>query len=128
MLNHRITVLLQLLGWNIPKWDCILNFCSYCPRIEQLDRLFPASLHKIKFHIFQKIYKCSIHNVRQFKYKNTCKLCDSILDKDKKGILLVRKCFVIYDEVIDVFHEKYYIPTIEKLQFHLAHVQILGSM
>ena len=33
--------------------------------------------------------------------------------------------FVPHEEVID---EKYYIPTIEKVSFHLGHVRILGSM
>ena len=47
-------------GSNIPKWDCILNCCSDCPRTnakyleqsEQLYRLLTASLHKTKSHIF----------------------------------------------------------------------------
>ena len=30
---------------------------------------------------------------------------------------MVNKCFVLRKEVINVFHEKYYIPTIEKLFF-----------
>ena len=54
---------------NIPSWYCILNCCSDFPMInapflessEQLNRFFPASLHKIKFHIFQNISKCLIH-------------------------------------------------------------------
>ena len=47
---------------NIPKWDRILNYCSDCTGMkapdlelsEQLDHLFTASLHKIKFHIFSR--------------------------------------------------------------------------
>ena len=35
---------------------------------------------------------------------------------------------VLHEKVIHVFHEKYYIPKIEKLSFHLAHVRILCSM
>ena len=95
-------------GSNIPKWESILNCCSVCPRMndpysessEQLDRLFPYSLHKIKFHIFQNISKISIHGLGPFKYKNTCDLYDNILDKDKKGISVVKKCFVIHEEVV----------------------------
>ena len=42
-------------GPNIPKWDCILNCCSGCPRMnapylespEQLHSFFPAPLHKL---------------------------------------------------------------------------------
>ena len=41
---------------------------------------------------------------------------------------MAKKCFVIHEEVIDIFHDKMYIPTIEKLSFHIAHVRIIGSM
>ena len=37
------------------------------------------------------------------------------------------KSFVLHEEVIDVFHKKCYITTIEKLSLYLAHVQILRS-
>ena len=57
-----------------------------------------------------------------------CELCDNILDKYKRGRIMVNKCFVVHEKVIDVFHENFYIPTIEKLSFHLDHVRILGSM
>ena len=49
-------------------------------------------------------------------------------NKYKRGILMAKKCFVLYDEVIDVFHEKIYIITIEKVSFHIANVSIVGSM
>ena len=77
---------------------------------EQLDRLFPASLHKIKFHIFQNISKCLIHGLRPYKYKNMCELCDIIPDKDKKGRIMAKKCFVLHEEVINVFHEFFIFP------------------
>ena len=38
-----------------------------------------------------------------------CQLCDNMIYKDKKITLIVKKCFVLNEEVIDVFHEKYYI-------------------
>ena len=100
-------------GSKIPKWDYILNFCSDCPMMnapflessEQLNHLFPASLHKIRFRIFQNINKCSIHGLRTFKHKNMCELFDIIPDKDKKGIIMVKAFFVLHNEVIDVFHK-----------------------
>ena len=91
----------------------------------QLDRFFPASLNKIKFHIFQNISKRSIHSLRLFEYMNMCELYDNILDKYNRGILMVKKVFVLHEGVIDLFHEKYRIPTIEKLLFHIAHISIL---
>ena len=35
---------------------------------------------------------------------------------------------ILHKEVVDVFNSKYYIPTIEKLLSHIAHVRIIGSM
>ena len=81
----------RIMGSKISKWGCILNCCSDCPRMnapylklsEQLDSFFPASLHKIKLHIFQNISKFAINRLRPFKYKYTCELCDKIQDKEK---------------------------------------------
>ena len=78
----------------------------YLESSEQLDCFFPASLHKIKFHIIKNIYKFSIHGLIPFKYKNACELCDNIIDKDKRGRIRLKKCLVIHEEFIDVFHDK----------------------
>ena len=47
-------------GSNIPKWESILSCCYDCIKVnalylessEQIDCLFVAYLHKIKFYIF----------------------------------------------------------------------------
>ena len=99
MLHHHIIVAIQLLYQRFQKWEFILNCCSDCPRMndpylessEQLDRFFPSSLHKIKFHIFQNISKFLIHGLRPFKYKNTCDLCDNIKYKYKIGRIMAKK-------------------------------------
>ena len=72
--------------------------------------------------------KCLIHLLILLKYKNTFDLCDIIHEKEKRRKMMVKKCFVLHEEVSDVFHDKIYIPTIEKLPFNLANVRILGSM
>ena len=84
----------------------------YLESSEQINRFFPGSLHKIKFHIFKNKYNFLINVLRPFRYKNKCELCDNILDKDKRRRIMLKKCFVLHKEVIDVFHEKMYIPTI----------------
>ena len=40
----------------------------------------------------------------------------------------MKKLFILREEVIDIFHENVYIPTIELLSFCLAHVRILGAI
>ena len=69
-----------------------------------------------------------IHRLRKFKYNNTCELCDKIIERYNIGRTVANKWFVLHEEVIDVFHDKFYNPTIEKLSFHIYHVRILGSM
>ena len=124
------------MGSKIPKWDCILNFCSNCPIInypylqssEQLDRLFPDYFHKTKFHIFRNISKFLIHLLIPFKYNNTCELCNNIQYKDKRVIVTAKKYFALQEEFIDVFYDKFYISTIKKLSFHISRFSIIGSM
>ena len=99
---------------------------QYLESSEQLDRFFPASIHKMMFYIFQNISKCLIHGLRPFKHNNMCDLCNIIPDKYKTGRIMVEKYFVLHEEVIDVFHKNICIPTIEHFSFHLAHVNILG--
>ena len=62
----------------------------YLESSEQLHRFFHASLHKIKFHIFQNISKCSLHGLIPFRYKNTCELCDEIQDTEKGVRIMVK--------------------------------------
>ena len=100
-----------------------MNCCSGCPRMnapylkssEKLDCFFSDYLHKIKLSIFQNISKFSINVIRPFIYKNTCELCYNIQDKYNRGRIMVKKTFVLSKEVMDVFHDKFYITTIEKL-------------
>ena len=54
-------------------------------------------------------------------------MCDNIQDNYNKEKIMLNNVF-LHKKVIDDFHNKSYIPTIEKLSFHLARVRILGSM
>ena len=91
----------------------------YLESSEQLHCLFPDSLHKIKFHIFQNIYKFLIQVLRPFKYNNTCELCADILDKDNRGRIMVKKCFFLNEKVIDIFHEFFTSPKYKSCHFIL---------
>ena len=46
-------------------------------------------------------------------------LCDIILDKGKIVIIMAKKCYFLHEQVLYVFHEKIYIPTIENCHFLL---------
>ena len=53
----------------------------YLESSEQLDRLFPTSLHNNKFHIFQEIPKCLIQGYN-FKYSQ-------IIDSHNNWIIMI---------------------------------------
>ena len=118
MLRHNIIVPLQLMKKRFQNGNAFLIVVLIVTRIngpylepsEQLYRFFPLSIHKIKFHILQNIYKCLIHGLISIKYNKTCELCDNILDKLNRGTIMVNKYFILYEEVIDVFHEKITFP------------------
>ena len=93
--------------------------------MEQIDFFFPASVHKIKSHIFKNIYECSIHELIPFKYNNTHDLCDKLQDKDRRGNITVKKCFVLQKEVIDVIHDKKIVPPNKNSLFILPMLQFL---
>ena len=86
---------------------------------EQLNSFFPASLNKIKFHIFKKS-EFLIHGLRQFKQKNMCELCDTIPDKVNKYRITANKCFVLHEEVIDIFYNFLILPQYKN--FHLIFI------
>ena len=50
------------------------------------------------------------------------------LENVKKGKVTTRKILVLKSCSILDLHSEYYIPDIEKLNFHLTHVYILGEI
>ena len=134
MLRHHLIVPFQLMGQIFQSetvfWIVVLIYQGCMLHIyKHQNNLIVYFLIPFinKFHIFQNTYKPLIHGLRTFKYKNTCELCNNILDKYNIVRTMVKICFVLHEEVIDVF-QFFLIPTIEKLSFHLDHFTILGSM
>ena len=39
-----------------------------------------------------------------------CELCENKQDKDNRGKIIVKKSFVLHEEVIDVFHDLFILP------------------
>ena len=70
--------------------------------------------------MYFKTYIKGLKNIlRPFEYKNMCELCDRIKDKENRGKIMVKKFFVLHKEAIDVFHNKFFIPTIKNCHFIL---------
>ena len=96
--NYWIKYSKMRLYFDFLLWFPRMN-APYLESSEQIDILFPYSLNKIKFYIFKNISKWLIRVLGPFQYNNLCGLCYDILDKDKKGILMVNKCFVFHEVI-----------------------------
>ena len=69
----------------------------------------------------------NIHGNIPFIDRETCKSCKLFSNEFQKGKVYTKKELILCGDIIDVFHEKYYCPSITKLAYHLAHVSILGT-
>ena len=54
-------------------------------------------------------------------------MCKQESSPDKSTKIYTRKELVMIDTTISDFHTSFYIPTIQKLVFHLPHMRILGT-
>ena len=56
-----------------------------------------------------------------------CEICDNFEDKKEKGKVQVNKNFILHEESIGIFHSRYRVTIIEKSEFHIYRVIILGA-
>ena len=56
-----------------------------------------------------------------------CYMCKQESSPDKSTKIYIRKELLMMDTTISDFHTSFYIPAIQKLDFHLPHVCILGT-
>ena len=114
---------------DIPKWHCVLKCCRNCPSllVPDEEKTENAQSTKIKFHVYRDVSRCSICGVLPFDGRKLCMTCNNQADPSLKGRLHTKKEIVLLEETITSFHQNYYMPSIEKLAYHLAHVRILGS-
>ena len=82
---------------------------------------------KIKFHILEYISKFSNRGIRVIEYDKTCSECNKLNSDVEKWKIYTNKVLAFIEETIYKFIKYYYIPEIEKIAFHLAHIQIIGK-
>ena len=81
----------------------------------------------IRFHIYHIIGRCAIHGRILLRDKNICSMCKQEYSPDKSTKIYTRKELVMMETTIYDFHTSFYIPSIQKLAFHLPHVRILRT-
>ena len=81
----------------------------------------------IRFHIYPIIGHFTAHGIIPLKDKKICYMYKQESSSDKYTKIYTRKELDMMETTISDFHAIFYIPSIQKLDFHLPHVRILGT-
>ena len=88
---------------------------------------YPDTSTPISFHIYHLIARFTTHGRLLLTDKNFLHKCKHDYVSEKSTKKYTRKELVMMETIISKFHTSFYIPEIQKLAFHIPHVQILGT-
>ena len=126
--NVRI---LTVRSWFTTLENMYCDVAPNCPSIIIRDQetddkhLNPSS--SITFHIYHLIIRCTKHGRIPLTDKKSCCKCQQDTASGQSTKIYTRKELVMMEKTISNFHTSFYIPEIQKLAFHIPHVQILGT-
>ena len=112
-------------------WKCVLRGCAQCPVIKIPDQetydKHPNPIHSIRFHIYHLIAHCKEHGRLPLSDKKSCWECQHDTASVKPTKIYTIKDIVMMETTTSNFHTSFIIPSIQKLAFHIPHVQIIGT-
>ena len=115
----------------LPHCKCVLRCCDECTSINILDqetnKKHKETTPSIRFHIYHIIGICTAHGIIPLKDKKICYMSKQESSSYKSTNINIRKELLMMETNISGFHTSFYIPAIQKLDFHLPHVHILGT-
>ena len=104
----------------LSHWKCVLRCCADCPCInlpdQETNQKHEETTPSIRFHIYHIIARCTAHGRIPLKDNKIC-----------YTKIYTRKEIVMIETTISGFHTSFYIPSIQKLDFYLPHVKMLGT-
>ena len=103
--------------------DCI---CINIPDQETYNNNSDTTT-SIRFQIYHIIARCTARGIITLKDRKICYMCKQESSSDRYKKIYTRKELVMTETKISDFHTSFYIPAIQKLDFHLPHVRILGT-
>ena len=114
----------------LTHWKCVLQFCAKCTSVnipdQETDDQYSNTSPSIRFHIYHIIAHCTTHGRIPLNDKKICCKCKQYSVSEKSIKIYTRKELAMMETTISNFHTILYIPEIQKLAFHIPHVQILG--
>ena len=115
----------------LPHCKFLLRCCanSFCINLtdQGTNKIHEEATPSIKFHIYYTIARCTARSRIPLKDNKICYMCEQEYLPDSSTKINTRKELVMTETAISDFHTSFYIPSIQKLAFHLPHVRILGT-
>ena len=109
--------------------ECVLICCAKCTSInlpdQETDDQYPQNSNLIRFYIYHLIARCTNHGRLPLTDKKSCRKYHQDNTSGQPTKIYTRKKLVMTETTISNFHTSFYIPEIQKLAFHIPHVQIL---
>ena len=132
-LDMEKATLCAYLQWDnaLPHWKCVFRCCAKCPSIniyyQETDDQYTDTNPSIIFHVYHIIACISTHIRLPLTNNKNCRKFQHDTASGKPTKIYTRKELVFMETTISNFHTSFYIPKIQKLAFHIPHVQILGK-
>ena len=115
----------------LPHWKIFMWCCAKCPSINLLEQeiydKYPGTSPSIRFHIYHLIARCKKHCRIPLPDKKSSRKCQQDTASGQSTKIYTRKDLVMMETTISIFCTSFCIPEIQKLAFHIPHVQILGT-
>ena len=94
---------------------------------QETDDHYPVTSPSIRFHIHNLIARCTKHGRLPLTDKKSCCKFQQDSASVQSTKIYTRKELVMMETTIYNFHTIFYILAIQKLAFHIPHVQIMGK-
>ena len=116
----------QIMRYHNKKIYCGVVPCPIInlPDQETYDQ-YPDTIPSIRFHVYHMIARCTKHGMLPLTDKKCCRKCQQDTASGKPTKIYTRKDLLMIETTISNFHTSIYISEIQKLAFHIPHVQIL---
>ena len=115
----------------LPHWKCLWRCCAKCPCInipdQEIDNPYSETTPSIRFHIYHIIWRWTYYGRISSKDKKYVICENKNLSSDNSTKIYTRKELVMTETTIYDLHTSFYIPSIQKLAFHLRYVRIVGT-
>ena len=115
----------------LPHCKCVFRCCAKCPCLnlpdQETDNQYSDTSISIQFHIYHIILICTTRVRLLLNDRKICRMCKKDSASEQSTKVYTKKDIVMMETTIYNLHTTFYILFIQRLAFHITHVQILDT-